>query len=64
MHFDDHVASEISKSGQHIGDKFCIVPGLFVAKKVLTTRTKAFNAPISTSFIEFSNSASLMSSWI
>ena len=40
MHFDAHVASEVSESGQHIGDKFCVVPGLIVAKKVLHDQNK------------------------
>lgn len=31
MRFDDHVASEVSESSQHIGDKFCVVPGLLIA---------------------------------
>jgi len=35
MNFDAHVASKVSESSQHIGDKFCIVSGLVVAKKVL-----------------------------
>ena len=58
MHFDAHVAFKISKSGQYIGDMFCVVPGLIVAKKVkfFTTRTKAFHASSPTSFIEFLNS--------
>ena len=65
MHVDAHVESEVSESGQHIGDTFYVVPGLIVAKKVLLDqRKKAFHASSSTLFIEFSKSASLMSSWI
>ena len=30
MHFDVHVASEVSEIGQHIGDKLCVVPGLIL----------------------------------
>ena len=61
MHFDDHVASEVSESGQHIGDKFCVVPGFIGDKKVLHDQNKTF--PLF-QFIEFSNSVSLMSSRI
>ena len=61
MNFDAHVASEVSESGQHIGDKFCVVPGLIVSKKVLHDQKKTFHASCSTSFIEFSNYVSLMS---
>ena len=64
MHFDTHVASEVFESGQHIDDKFCVVPDLIVAKKVLHGQNKTLRRSSSTSFIEFSNSASLMSSWI
>ena len=35
MHFDAHVASDVSENDQHIGDKFCVDHGLIVAKKVL-----------------------------
>ena len=32
---------QVSESGQHIGDKFCVVPGLIVAKKVLNDQNKS-----------------------
>ena len=35
MRFDVHVASKVSESSQHIGDKFYIVPGVVVDKKIL-----------------------------
>ena len=41
MHIDAHVASEVYVSSQHIGDKFCAVPGLRVAKKVLHDQNKS-----------------------
>ena len=41
MHFDVHVASEVSESGQHIGDKFWVVSGLIVANKVLNDQNKS-----------------------
>ena len=41
MHFDAHVASDVSEGGQHIGDNVCVVPGLIVAKKVLHDQNKS-----------------------
>ena len=35
MRFDVHVASTVSEGSQHIGDKFYIVPGVVVDKKIL-----------------------------
>ena len=35
MRFDVHVASKVSEGSQHIGDKFYIVPGVVVDKKIL-----------------------------
>ena len=40
MHFDDHVASAVSESGQHIVDKFCVAHGCIVAKEVLYNQNK------------------------
>ena len=40
MHFDAHVASEVSESGQHIGYMLCVVHGIIVAKKVLHYQNK------------------------
>ena len=53
MHVDAHVASEVSESGHHIGDKFCVV-----------VHDKKLHPSSSTALIEFSKSASLMSSRI
>ena len=40
MYFDAHVASKVSECGQHIGDKYCVVPGLIVVMKVLHDQNK------------------------
>ena len=42
MHVDVRVVSMVSESGQHIGDKFCVVPTFIVAKKVLHDQKKSF----------------------
>lgn len=42
MHFDAHVAFEISENSQYIGDKFSVVPGLLVDDKVLHGQKKGF----------------------
>lgn len=41
MHFDVHVASEVSESNNHTGDKFNVVRGLVVAQKVLHDQDKS-----------------------
>ena len=41
VHFDAHVASKVSKSSQHLGNKFFIVPGLVVAKEVVDNLNKS-----------------------
>ena len=41
MHFEAHVASKVSESGQHIGDKFYVVPGFIVAKEVLHNQNRS-----------------------
>ena len=40
MHFDAHVATEVSESSHHIGKKFSAVPGFIVVKKVLHDQKK------------------------
>ena len=40
VHLDAHVAAQVSHSSQHVVDKFCVVFGLIVAKKVLHYQNK------------------------
>ena len=40
VHLDAHVAAQFSESSQHVVDKFCVVSGLTVAKKVLHYQNK------------------------
>lgn len=59
MNFDAHATSTDYKSSQHIGNKFFIVAGPFVAEKVI----HSFEQKPSTlqALIQFLNSGSLMS---
>lgn len=41
MPFDGHVASEVSEGSGHIGDKFNVIPGLVIARKVLHDQNKS-----------------------
>ena len=40
VHLDAHVAAQVSEGSQHVVDKFCLVSGLIVAKKVLHYQNK------------------------
>ena len=40
MHLDAHVVAQVSESSQYVVDKFCLVSGLIVAKKVLYYQNK------------------------
>ena len=43
MHFDAHIASEVSVIRQHNGDELYVVPGLLVAKKDLHDQNKSLS---------------------
>ena len=40
VHLGVHVAAQVSEGRQHVVDKFCVVSGLIVAKKVLHYQNK------------------------
>ena len=41
MHFDAHIAAEVSEYGQHVSDKFCVFSSRMVTKKGLRDQNKS-----------------------